>query len=86
LYLINSQFLQDRATKLTDLVLGQEKRSTPERIVGALFQKVYLRNPNEVETAGALKLVLTDGKAPTAKNWQTLAHALLASNEFLYVD
>ncbi len=86
LYLINSQFLQDRAKNLTDHTLAEQKQSTPERIVGALFQKVYLRDPNEVETAGALNLVSVDGKAPTAKHWQTLAHALLASNEFLYVD
>lgn len=80
LYLLNGSFIQQQATALADSVTdkNQPDRSTA---VQHLFQRVLLRDPTPAELKTALALIGSD-----ATGLQLLAHSLLASNEFLFVD
>ena len=82
LYFLNSPFVCQAATalaKATTAGLSEPKGSR------ALFRKVLLREPTADELTTAAKLIrpAKDGGAPV---WELLAHALLTSNEFLFLN
>jgi mono/diheme cytochrome c family protein len=85
LYLLNSPFLQQHAAALVAQILAQP-HAEPTEIVQALFQSVLLRDPTRDEVTRALELVKDERAEITPENWTVLAHGLLASNEFLFVD
>lgn len=78
LYALNSDFIQDRAAVLARLA----KEASGDNVVRVrwLYQRLYGRDPEPGEVDLALKFVHSDDL------WQQLAHAMLASNEFMYVD
>ena len=94
LFALNSDFIQDRAVRLALLTKQMNLATDDERIV-AMIRRTLCRNPTAAEVAHA-KNFLQDASAniPTAigvtadpdRNWILLAHALLASNEFTFLD
>ncbi|MGY8643222.1 MAG: PSD1 and planctomycete cytochrome C domain-containing protein [Verrucomicrobiales bacterium] len=81
LFALNSDFIRDRANALVALPDIQKAKSDEEK-VRLIYQHVYSRAPDSNETTTALKF-LKDADAGT---WLRFAHALLASNEFHFVD
>lgn len=85
LYLLNGPFLQQQAEATARLVLnGPSSQST--EIPGNLFRRILLRDPTSDELNEALRLVQAGSGEIPPENWALLAHSLLATNEFLYVD
>ena len=85
LFALNSSFIQDRAKALVQLP-GIKDATTEELKVRILYQQTLSRLPEPEETAMALQHV-RDVKSESKNDpWQQLAHALLASNEFIFVD
>ncbi len=83
LYLLNSPFLQQQAEAVVRSV--NDHPTELEEIAGNLFRRILLRNPTSEELTEALSLVHIDGAIPQ-QDWMILAHSLLATNEFLFVD
>jgi hypothetical protein len=97
LYLLNSPFLQRQAVLLAEQVVADSRTDDreanempePQQIIRELFRRVLLRNPTGGELANALQLVIAeqiDGAEGALETWAILAHGLLASNEFMFVD
>ena len=109
LFALNSDFIQDRATRVSSLTKQMNLPTDEERIV-ALVRKVLSRTPTgfEVDRAkhfldeangaaangAAANRAAANGAATNTDGspidpegrWTQLAHALLASNEFLFLD
>jgi len=85
LYLLNSPLLQQQALKTATAVLA-EKTPGEEFIVRNLFRRILMREPTSQELAEAMDLVQSESGEVGRDNWSVLAHAILATNEFLYVD
>lgn len=92
LFALNSEFIQDRAAKIASATKKDATQSKPDRI-SELFQRILGRRPNADEEQLALKFIdessqaSIEGQAPDSeKGWTQLAHALLASNEFTFID
>ncbi len=83
LYLLNSTFMQQSATTLSTRV--KKMHHDDDDRLQALFRWTLQRDPTAAERHSALRLL----ERKSVKNdeaWQLMAHGLLASNEFLYVD
>jgi len=94
LFALNSDFIQDRATRLAALT-KQANYATDDERIAAMVRKTLSRNPTESELAQARKFLsdaaaavkTKDNAAPDAeRSWGLLAHALMASNEFMFLD
>ena len=90
LFALNSEFIQDRALKLASLLPSAVGETDTQRVEW-LYRRLFSRNPEPEEVDMAIQFVrsnsiLAASKAPTSNAWQRLAHALLASNEFIFVD
>ncbi|MBS0206972.1 MAG: PSD1 domain-containing protein [Planctomycetes bacterium] len=85
LYLLNSPFLQQQAEAAARVVL-RSSSSEASDVARSLFRQILLRDPTADELNEALQLVQSDSGEVPADNWSFLAHSLLATNEFLYVD
>jgi len=83
LFALNSTFIQDRATALLKLSNIRQAQSEEDR-VRMIYQKTYSRSPDSFEIKEALAF-LNQGGNPE-KTRQQFIHALLASNEFHFVD
>lgn len=83
LFALNSNYIQDRARALIEQPEIQNASSDEER-VRLIYQQIYSRTPNAEEFRNALDYV-TEGKDPES-TWPRFAHALLASNEFHFID
>jgi cytochrome c553 len=91
LFLINSPFVRDQGRRLAERVRGLGK-DDGER-VRAAYELVFSRTPTGAEMKAAAAFLDRDEAAlkgsgeknPRAAAWARLCHALLASNEFLYV-
>ena len=81
LYFLNSPFVRQAAAALAKTVADK----SADDGTTALFRKVFLRDPTtaERETAATLIRPAKDGDKPA---WELLAQALLASNEFLFLN
>ncbi len=90
LFALNSDFIQDRAAKLAALTRPANPTSDDQRIID-LVRRALCRTPDEEEVRQAAKF-LTDAASDPAsasdpeRRWVLLAHALLASNEFTFLD
>ena len=94
LFALNSDFIQDRAARLAASTKEMKLASDAERIT-VMVRKVLGRNPTESEIAQASRF-MTEATANTTtpesaaadleRGWGLLAHALLASNEFTFLD
>ncbi len=81
LYFLNSPFVRQAATALAKATtVGQSEDGSK-----SLFRRVLLRDPTADELKTALKLIrpVKEGDKPA---WELLAHAILASNEFLFLN
>jgi len=93
LYALNSEFIQDRAIRVAGL--AKSAADNDDQRVRWLYQNLFAREPDGDELQLAIQYVsgaepaetVTDGDASAATDrWNLLAHALLASNEFVFVD
>ncbi|MFM7517934.1 MAG: DUF1553 domain-containing protein, partial [Pirellula sp.] len=92
LFALNSEFIQDRAAKIAATTKKDPEQARSERI-SELFRKILGRAPKADEGQMALtfidesnKTVIEGQTADPEKGWAQLAHALLASNEFTFID
>ena len=86
LFMMNDPFIHKRAESFAARVL-REKTDEAARIERA-FQILYARppSPEEVQLAASHLAKLTANQLSPEKAWQSLSRALLAANEFLYLD
>ena len=92
LFVLNSDFIQDRAAAVARR--AQEAADDDESRIRWLINRLYGRAPDEKELRLLLDYVEsavaiaddTQKEAAAASAWQQLAHALLAANEFHFVD
>ncbi len=97
LFALNSEFIQDRAQRIAAVTQSFGEQGDATRVT-ALVQRVLGRNPSPEEIERAVRF-LTEVRelgavaagAPAARTdperaWVQLAHALLASNEFVFLD
>jgi hypothetical protein len=89
LFALNSEFIQDRAARLAAIIKQSETASDDEKI-DLLFHRILSRHPTSVErdlSKQFLKSLPAETTPPDLdKLWAHLAHALLASNEFTFLD
>lgn len=83
LYALNSDYIQDRADALMQLAVIRKTESDKDR-VRLIYQRVYSRTADAEETQLALDF-LAEAKDRKAA-WSQFAHALLAANEFHFID
>lgn len=86
LFVMNDPFVHQRAAKFAARVM-REKTEDPARIERA-FQILYARPPEseEIQMALAYLTQLSAKQLPPDKAWQSLSRAMLAANEFIYLD
>lgn len=76
LYILNSEFVTQAAQTLAHRIASSNQ--TDEARVWRLYETCYARPPRESETTRLLDF-LRDS------NWQAVCHAVLSSNEFVYL-
>jgi len=96
LYMMNSQFIADRAQLLARRIMSDSGSDDHQRVVGA-YLSVLGRKPKDDEVEEILSYrealerrlvdsVQLDRPSLDLKAWQSLCRVLLSSNEFIYVD
>jgi hypothetical protein len=94
LFALNSEFIQDRASRLAAITKHTQPATDEDRIVG-MVRRALCRTPTESEVGQAKKFLseaipattTADGAAvDPERRWILLAHALMASNEFTFLD
>lgn len=81
LHLLNSEFVRERAKQLASRI---EALSTDtESRVTSLYQIVFTRLPTASERSAVQEFL---SGSPKDSGWVDLCHALLNTNEFLYID
>ncbi len=83
LFALNSDFIQNRAKALLQLP-EIKKATTDDERLRLIYQRVYSRPPEADEVRLGLEYI-RNSKDPDAA-WSQFVHALLASNEFHFVD
>jgi hypothetical protein len=84
LYYINSPFLRAQAAAVVEAVARQSPEDEPA--ARSLFRRVLARDPSDQEMILARQLLERVQELGQPERWLLLAQALLASNEFLFVD
>jgi Protein of unknown function (DUF1553) len=94
IFLLNSPFVHEQSTRFARTLL--EQRSDPRARARLAYLRVYGRSPSTPELDRSLEYVCryeqalsAEGFAPdrrAVESWSSLARALLASNEFIYLD
>ncbi len=90
LFALNSDFIQDRAARLATLTQQSGSAGEDQRIID-MVRRVLCRTPDNAEIQQARKFLTDSITDPSTANnpdrpWILLAHALLASNEFTFLD
>lgn len=85
LFALNSEFIQDRAAALAKRVLSAGAED-PTKRVSQMYHLVFTRDPSSSELERILAFVRSRGESSPNTVWQEVAHTLLASNEFSFVD
>ncbi|MFN9372242.1 MAG: PSD1 and planctomycete cytochrome C domain-containing protein [Planctomycetaceae bacterium] len=85
LFLMNGPFAQQSARQLAALP-EITAATTIDGRVQALIRKLFARVPTEEELAIAREFLGNDLAAITPETWGIYAHALLLTNEFVFVD
>ena len=83
LFALNSAFIQDRAKALLRLTKIKQAESEEDR-VRMIYRQIHSRAPDASEIKETLAFLKQEGNLE--KNRQQFVHALLASNEFHFVD
>ena len=89
LFALNSDFIQDRAASLARAVMTSADEvddATNEEKISRLYRRTFSRDPRTDELQLAMRFLSTGTNAEEGKVWQQLAHALLAANEFVFLD
>lgn len=81
LILMNDPFVQQQA-ELWAKKVGEQVPETPARI-SVLYRMAFAREPLPAEVAAAQEFL---GDKPDAKSWSDLAHALVTTKEFIFVQ
>lgn len=81
LFALNSDFIQERAARLAALLHAEELADNGPRVEW-LYRRIYARSATADEIAVACQYIAQSDH----DRWQSLAHAMLASNEFSFVD
>jgi len=88
LFLLNSPLVHEQAQRLAGEVVKQS--SEPEARVDNLFQRLYARLPSDAERTRSLQFVEVATERLENPNpvdpWAALTRALMAANEFIYID
>ena len=89
LFMLNSEFLSERSANLASQVLTA--KTAPGERVEAAYVRTLARRPEAGEVDAALSYVAAfqqkyPGEKAEAAAWQSLVRALMASNDFIYVD
>lgn len=86
LYVLNSPFFEHHSRALVTAVLA--KHPEPKARVIIIYQSIFQRAPTTAEYVAALQFVgdLRSRQPDEVEAWRQYVHALLASNEFLFVD
>ena len=86
LYLLNSEFVQQQAMELGKLAVAESQEHM--KVVTWIYKRLFGRTPDstEVQQAVALLKDLSQGSKDLAVASGHLAHVLIASTEFLYLD
>ncbi|MEO8493659.1 MAG: DUF1553 domain-containing protein [Planctomycetota bacterium] len=88
MFVLNSPFVRQQAIALAERVQREVGTTLDERST-YLHQLLFARDPHEAELQIAREFfaeVPSADEQATATRWQRYTHALLSSNEFLYVD
>lgn len=91
LYVLNSPFVTAQATALAERLWREVPGKTEDRVQRA-YQLLFARPANDVELALALEYLQTTGELSETEStavplmWRRYTHALLGSNELLFVD
>ena len=85
LMMLNNDFVQVQATELAKRLLREAEGDEARRINRA-YQLLFARPARKEEVAIAHELLAKSGQPETEAAWRDLAHVLLCSNEFIYVD
>ena len=89
LFMLNSEFLGERSSNLAARIL-KDNATGAERMEAAYLQTVNRQPAAEEVDAGLTYVAGFTGKYPGEKAeaaaWQSLIRALMASNDFIYVD
>ena len=85
LFALNSQFIQAQATALIQQPEFVACNNDQQR-VEQLYQRCFARLPTAEECQDALGYLSGQTDLPVAKVWESLAHVLLAANEFVFLD
>lgn len=85
LFALNSDFIQDRAVALSSMKEFVSANSDAMR-VQFLYRRIFSRLPRPEEMELAINYVQSQNQESKTTPWQRFAHALLASNEFVFVD
>ena len=89
LFVLNSEFMIASARALADRV--QDASADDEQRIRFAYELLYNRPPTDAEIGVGKEYLAGDDESSDAEpaklsRWQRYAHALLAANEFLYVD
>jgi hypothetical protein len=85
LFLINHDFVLTQAKSLANRIKRDPSKDQNPRIQ-RLFALLFSRPAAETEVRLAQSLLARLGKGESETAWRDLAHVLLCTNEFLYVD
>ncbi len=86
LFALNSNFVQEQAKYLTEQAEFIAAQTNEER-VDILYRRVLARQPAAEETYDAVQFIESQAAVDEGKvAWQSLAHVLLAANEFIFLD
>jgi hypothetical protein len=84
LMMLNNDFVQGQATELAKRLLREADGET--KGINRAYQLLFARPARKEEVAIARELLAKSGQPQTEAAWRDLAHVLLCSNEFIYVD
>jgi hypothetical protein len=85
LFMLNNDFVQTQAAELTKRLLREAPADETGRIQW-LSQILFTRPAREEELGIARQLLAKSGQTETETAWRDLAHVLLCTNEFIYLD
>jgi cytochrome c553 len=87
LFVLNSEFLTQQAKELSQRSEAESPTDVSERIT-RLYERLYSRQPTSTELELGRNFVTSDAPVPDTKlsRWERYAQALLAANEFMYLD
>jgi len=87
LYLFNNPFVIDQAAHFSETLLDRRSEDDPARITRA-FREVFQRDPSadELRDSEEMLTAINSETGSVEAAWRTLTQALLATNEFRYVD